>query len=332
VSQAIAQTAAVPAARFDPVKVALLVLALVLALLAAYRVLGSGADYNAYFAYYLTVTEYYSSNVSRFEVGFQYWSWFAANRLYLSFPVFYAITAFVPLYIKFDLLWKYTYAPWFAILTYIVLFYPVHEYTQIRVAVALALIFVGIFTLNERRYVLAALAFALALAFHASAAIVIVIAIGAMFIPLHFTMIGLSVTAVAMLYYSELITALILQLFNFNDTIERIVDNPELYEVNFLSVTNLCLAISTGLCVAGGAHHGKLGRTFLTMSISAFVFMILFQASPVLAQRIKEMLWLAIIFLAFRPVTNRPLLAARVLLVLGGAWSVYRGIGEGLLG
>jgi len=330
--EGIEQASAAPVARFDPVRVGLLVLALALALVAGYRLLGEGADYDSYFQYYLTVTGYYSSNVSRFEVGFQYWSWIAANKLNLAFPVFYTITVFIALSVKFDLIRKYTYAPWFAILTYAVLFYPAHEYTQIRVALALALAYFGIFKLYERKYVQAVVAFVLAVAFHASAAIVILIAVGAMFIPLPLIMVGFFFVGLAMVVYSELIKALILQFFTFNTTIERIVDNPDLYEVNLLSVTNLCLAISTGLCVAGGAHHGKLGRTFLTMGISSFVFMLLFQASPILAQRIKEMLWLGILFLAFRPVTNPTLLAARAFLLLGGAWSVYRGLGEGLLG
>ena len=182
--EGIEQASAAPVARFDPVRVGLLVLALALALVAGYRLLGEGADYDSYFQYYLTVTGYYSSNVSRFEVGFQYWSWIAANKLNLAFPVFYTITVFIALSVKFDLIRKYTYAPWFAILTYAVLFYPAHEYTQIRVALALALAYFGIFKLYERKYVQAVVAFVLAVAFHASAAIVILIAVGAMFIPL----------------------------------------------------------------------------------------------------------------------------------------------------
>lgn len=331
-SQAIAQTAAAPAAHFDPAKVGILVLAFALAVLSGYRLLGEGSDYDSYFLYYLTVTEYLSANVSRFEIGFEYWSWFAANTMYLPFPVFFAITAFVALYVKFDLIRKYAYAPVFAILTYVVLFYPAHEYTQIRVAVALAFSYLGIFKLYERSYVMAALSFAVAVAFHASAVVVIVIAAGAMFIPLHLTMIGFFIAAVAVLLYGDLVNALILRFFTFNNTIERIIDNPDAFQVNLLSVTNLCLAMTTGLCVAGGAYQGRLGRTFLTMSISAFAFLYLFQSSPILAQRIKEMLFLAILFLAYRPISNPAMLAARVFLVLGGAWSLYRGLNGLLLG
>lgn len=331
-NQTIAHDAALLPPRHGLASLAVPALAFLLAVVAGYRWLGEGADYDQYYLYFLTVTEYLSSNVSRFEIGYQYWSWFAANILYLSFPVFYTATAFFSLAVKFSVIKKHMYAPWFAILAYLLLFYPAHEYTQIRVAVALAFAYFGIFKLHDRGFVVAALCFALAVSFHSSALVAIIIAVGAMFIPLRFTMFGFFLTSAAILYYRDLVTGQVLRFFNFNSTIETIVDNPDLYEVNLVSITNLCLAVATGLCVAGGAHHGKLGRTFLTMSVSAFAFMILFQASPILAQRVKEILWLAILFLAFRPVTNAPLLAARILLVLGGAWSVYRGIGEGLFG
>lgn len=331
-NQAIAQSTAVLAVRFRAPRIGALLLALVLAVVAGYRWLGEGADYVDYFLYYLTVTEYVASNVSRFEIGFQYWAWFSANILHLSFQMFYTATVFFALYVKFSLIKKHTYEPWFAILAYLLLFYPVHEYTQVRIAVAMAFVYFGIFKLYERNYVLAAAGLALSVCFHSSALVAVVIAVGAMYLPLYVTMIGFFFSAIAILIYGDLVTALILRFFNFNSTIEGIIDNVYLSRINLVSVTNVCLAVATALCVAGGAHQGKLGRTFLTMSISAFAFMFLFQASPILAQRVKEMLWVAIIFLAFRPATNRPLLAARIVLILGGVWGMYRGFSEGVLG
>ena len=148
---------------------ALIVAWLLLTCAAGFRWLGDSRDYLQYLAYYDQIPPYLSFNYTRFEPGFHVCAWFARTYLNLEYDYFVLIVAGVSLAIKFHLFRKYLRYPLLAVITYAAIFYPVHEYTQIRIGIALAFGYLTIHNLYEKRYLWGAIWFVPAYLFHTSA-------------------------------------------------------------------------------------------------------------------------------------------------------------------
>lgn len=117
-------------------------LALFLALAAGYRWFGAGRDYGDYLQFWNDLGPFETLGESRFEPGFVLTAW-VFRELGADYGLFASSLILLSLSIKFALLYRHCAWPLAAIASYVGLFYFLHEYTQIRVAVALAFAFLA---------------------------------------------------------------------------------------------------------------------------------------------------------------------------------------------
>jgi len=308
---------------------------LFLTLAASYRWIGPGRDYLEYLKFYLTVTPHFLSGFSRFEIGFEFSAWLFSSVLGVPFEIFYLGLAAVSLALKFYLFRRYLKSPLLAAVAYALLFFPIHEYTQIRAAVAIGLAYYAVHALLEKHPWKAAAALLAAFTFHASIILVGVIGAGALLIPRRMYLPALVTGVAALLLFYEAITDFITAYFSdYNPLVSSYVENVRGFgNVNILSGTNILFMVTLlWMALSGWVKDDKYNITFFIMSVSSFVCLIVFRDSPVLALRTGEMLIVASLFLAFRPRTEWRTAVPQMLMLVNGGWFVYRAIVEGTLG
>ena len=115
-------------------------LGLVLSLMAAVRIFGEDMDFFSYETYYDNI-DY--DNSKGYEPVFNYISK-AIKAKGFEFSSFLFIFSLISLVLKFFVLNKFKF-PIYSILIYFFVFYPLHEMTQIRVAVGLSLVFLSFY-------------------------------------------------------------------------------------------------------------------------------------------------------------------------------------------
>ena len=130
--------------RIQPGAVVLLVLACTFAVAAGYGWFGESLDYSNYLGTYSEITPHGSPPGSRFEPGYVFFSWLCKTQFGMDFSQYYTLLAATALLLKFRLIWKHTSAPLVAAIVYLMLLFPVHEYTQIRAAVAFGFTYTAI--------------------------------------------------------------------------------------------------------------------------------------------------------------------------------------------
>ena len=135
---------------------------------AAYRWFGIGRDYLIYFYVYNNISGLGQLGAFHQEIGFLLTLWFCKTYLFLSINQVYLLLIVIALFLKFRLIMKYTSAPILASIVYIAFLYPTHEYTQLRVALALGVAYTALDCYFEKKYLLSVGLFIIAALFHAS--------------------------------------------------------------------------------------------------------------------------------------------------------------------
>jgi len=301
---------------------------------AAFHWFGTSVDHLNYISFYdglryeLTVVD------SRFEPGFVLLSWFFKYVLNASYDILVLSIVATSLAIKFYLFFRYLKSPLFAVAAYLMLFYPLHEYTQIRAALSGSLVYFAAHTFLERRYYPSVALLAGAVAFHASA---IIVAIGvAVFIFVRrpigivFSFIGILALAV---WFEEIVTIVTGVLPYINPLATRYLDNTSAGILpNLWSVQNVFLmAAMCSIAFITARSRTTYGSMFMFLSLAGLLMLLVFASSPVLAQRGKELLTISTIFLVFYGQADTRY-TPFALMLLGGAWSVYRALTLGILG
>ena len=308
---------------------------LVLTLAAGFRVLGAGYDYLTYVTYYLYIPELLSFEDTRFEPGFHLAAWFFRHKVGLSFDQFSMLIVGISLGIKFYLFRKYLAHPLLAVVAYVLIFYGIHEYTQIRAALALALGYWAIHLVMERRWLWAALLFGLSLTFHTSAVLLLPAYIASQFIRGTLAAVLIGVGAAVLFALSEYLYNFAMVYFTtINPLLGSYLDNATT-DINSLSLTSINnLIFMASLAAAVVFRWFDLGRyhsTFLTISILSLVLLALFATSPIVGQRAKEVLFVASIFVMFRaPLSTRTIVPV-ALYFATGALLFYLQLRAGLL-
>lgn len=281
----------------------LLVAWLLLSLAASTRAMGYSRDYFEYLSYYQTIPTSLSLLDTRFEPGFHLVSWIFRNYLDVELPTLILFLVVFSLAVKILLFRKYLQYPLLGLLIYTLTFYPIHEYTQYRVAVSLAFGYWAIHLVMERKLRWAALLFLLAFLFHYSSILILLIAIGSPFLRGRraVTMIVIGIVLAAALIGP--IRGLIGGFFNtLNPLSLSYLENTAMIEgVSLFSVNNLLLiGALTWYAMLGYYNRGQYHALFMTMSIACLVPIALLPDAPVIAQRSKEVLFVAIVFLSCR--------------------------------
>lgn len=263
---------------------------------------GYSRDFFEYLVYYQSIPVSLSFLDTRFEPGFHLVSWFFRNYVNADLSTLAMILAGVSLSIKFMLFRRHLAHPVFAALLYAILFFPIHEYTQYRVGISLAFGFWAVHLLYERRLAWAVILFGIAFSFHYSSSLLVMGAGLGLYIrgPLvvagTLTVVGV-VTLVSRFSYA------------FEDLLNRLnplsaayLQNNALIEsVSIFSINNLLIVAAIVCYLLAGYHRqGRYHVLMLTMLIVCLVPIMLLPDAPVIAQRSKEVLFPAIIFLSCR--------------------------------
>jgi hypothetical protein len=140
-----------------------------LSLAAGFRFLGQDKDYLSYVDFYdkLNASLITSLSETRFEPGFVFLGWASKFLLHFDFSLFLLLSASIALSIKIYLLSlrKFT---WILLVFYVLILYPLHDMTQIRAAIAMAMTYLAFDFLIKRKWHHAIPLFALGVLFHYS--------------------------------------------------------------------------------------------------------------------------------------------------------------------
>lgn len=306
-------------------------LAIFLGIAAGYQNFGEGRDYFAYRTIYQDIRLTDTLDVVRFEPGFVLSVWVSTFILGLQFSVFFSLLATGSLLVKFGLFSRHQ-RPILTVLFYLCCWYPVHEYTQIRAAVALAFSLLAAEFFFRRKYIVFSLLMALGFAFHYSAIILAVALPGAYMLsgfrlPL---VIGAVVSlAVAMAAMNVAVFSLAGQ---FNGLIDTYVANLDGYQVNLLSGANILTACLLAAIIYSGSLKTHQDTTFFILVLIALATAIAFQAVPVISHRSKEILLVFLVPLAFKGALTKRVLPQYVLASALAGWSLYSAISQGIFG
>jgi hypothetical protein len=139
-----------------------------LSLIVASRIFGVGPDYNSYKNIFSSKTHVVEPFFSVFRIINLFL--FNGNVYYV-----YLFTCFLALLLKFNFFFSYAHNIFLSLLFYICTFFFLHEYTQIRVAVAIGIFFVSIKDIIEHKPKHFLLKTIIACMFHYSSIIMIII-------------------------------------------------------------------------------------------------------------------------------------------------------------
>lgn len=314
--------------------IVLIILWLALSIIAGYRLLGIGRDYLEYLSFYHSMTSFFSYGYSRFEIGFEITAWVFGSILRLPYEVFATFLVSLSLAIKFYLFKKYLGSPWLAILAYIMIFYPTHEYTQIRAAVAISLGYLAVhFLMTKKRFVFIILS-ALAVTFHSGVLILPILALSISIISKNAYKYIIVIIPIFMFAFYSIILRQILPLFvDINPLISNYIENKYgALEANLFSGSNILFAISLIIVIALGNWKDELYyRIFIFFVVVAFSWLALFQDSPVIALRTAYILFVGVIFYSYRERLSYRSVYLQLVVILAGCWSFYRAIEEGII-
>lgn len=265
--------------------------------------LGTPRDYYEYISWYENLNSYFDYTQSRFEPGFYFLAWIFRYIFETNFNFFIGCIAAISLGIKFWLFKKYLHYPALAMIIYVAIFYPIHEYTQYRAALSLSFGYLGVHFLLERRWNLAIILFAVSVTFHGSSLLLSLVGFGGYFLRGNKAALAVLVaTLIAGLFFENL-REIIEQVFSIiNPLTTSYLDNlANLEEVTVLSINNLFLIGMCFFCIVLGYYHrSRYHMLFLTITLTSITPIVLLADAPIIAQRAKEVLFVAMVFLVCR--------------------------------
>lgn len=263
---------------------------------------GYSRDFFEYLVYYQSIPASLSFLDTRFEPGFHFVAWFFRNYVNADLSTLAMILAGISLSIKFMLFRRHLAHPVFAALLYAILFFPIHEYTQYRVGISLAFGFWAVHLLYERRFVWAAILFGIAFSFHYSSGLLVIGAGLGLYIRSRIVVVGALAAVSAVTLFNQFSFAFEDLLNRLNPLSAAYIQNKALIEsVSILSINNLLIVAAIVCYLLAGYHRqGRYHLLMLTMLIACLVPIVLLPDAPVIAQRSKEVLFPAIIFLSCR--------------------------------
>lgn len=302
-----------------------------LGIAAGFRNFGLGRDYIGYLETYNDIRASDALDVVRFEPGFVFSIWVAKFALGVKFQTFLSVLAGAALLVKFKVFSQHR-RPILTNLFYLCCWYPLHEYTQIRAAVSLAFCLLASKFFFRRQFVAFALMMALAVSFHASALLVAAALPGSYFLSRFHLPVVIATLMAITVGLGAINTSVFSLASNFNPLVDNYVATRDDSQVNILSGINVLTVGLLGSILLSGSLKSRRDTTFFILAIVALASVVVFLATPVFSHRIKEMLMVFLVPLAFNTsLTKRalPQYAAATGLAI---WSLYSAVSQGIIG
>lgn len=298
--------------------ISLLVLAAVFGTISGYRLLGDGRDHLSYVDFYEGIQIFGQNDFSRFEPGLIWIASFFKLVLNAEIELLLVFLSAFSLLIKFAIFSEHR-RPLLTILFYLCCWYPLHEYTQIRAAVAFAFIFLATEAFFKREFITFALFVAIGSLFHVSA-----ILLGAAII-VAWTLASFRMSAIIVITFglSTIVGILMQPILVFAERLNPLAilyaANLEGHSVNLFSAVNITtVALMTAILLARSLTDRRM-RTFFILALFGFGAMVVFQLMPVFSHRFREMFLLFLVPLAFNArCTPLGLMQMSIAVILGG--------------
>lgn len=307
---------------------------LVIAYLTSIKAFGIDRDYYNYLLFYETVQGRISYTDLRFESGFVYLSWLFRNLIGFDFPTYIlCITAF-SLSVKFWFLYRYTKFPILAIASYMMMFYPIHEYTQLRISMALSLSILGVHFLVQKQLFKSAFLFIVAPLFHITA---ITVSLCALIYFIRNRYLGVALAGIFGLlafYAGDIILSnIVIFSSELNSLSDYYINNSEFIEqANIFSVSNLTIYFVIIFCLLRQwAIKSDLDYILFIFVLASVVSLILLIDIPVYSQRLKELLSVFMIPIVFRNYISRTDILAIVIMIGASLWALVRYTQQGII-
>ncbi len=277
-------------------------LVLILALAAGNRWFGFGRDYLFYIEFYDRLGIAPMLTQERFEPGFTAGAWLFKYGLGLPYAAYATALVGGALAVKFGLFFRYCDQPLLACLVYCAAFYPLHEYTQIRVAVALAFGLAGALAAVQGRSILGGLLILAGATFQSSEIVVgIGVAIALLLrvrLPVALLLCCVLVVAVQVLIPADPVAFLA----QINPLAQDYINQLDADVPNFFSVANVAVIAATLLAlVAAIRSQDAVLKMATIMTIMSVASLAMLRDIPAFAFRFRELFSVFVILVAFRP-------------------------------
>lgn len=312
------------------------VLSVTFAIISGYRLLGFGFDYWDYVSFYDEIGNPINWNYVRFEPGYVYVAWFTKWILGLSYQVFSTFLISLSLFIKFCLFRAYLKFWPLAILSYVLILYPIHEYTQIRIAVSLSIILLALHYSFRKNIILVILLSYLAFIFHYTSIIMIPFLIVALFHENNaiqkFVFISIPLLSALLYFYSDTLIDITAQYsVSANSYLKSTTYAMNSDTVNTFSVATVIPLLVLISSIFLGFHKNNYNIVFIYMTAVSLFVAISFLNFPVFSHRLREIFTVGLLFIAFnRNRTPQDWIPALFVATYGVA-SVYLGIRDKLV-
>lgn len=317
----------------QPGAVVLFALAVVAGVAAGYSWFGESSDYANYAGVYDALMPHDTFANYRFERGYIYLSWFCKFYIGMDFAQYYAFLASSALLLKFRLLWKHTSAPIIAAAVYLMVLFPLHEYTQIRAAMALAFAFTAMDAYLEGKWFTAFVLLVVGALFHVTA----IVLGGAAFLVL--LVAKRPPVVVAALFFATASVGLLV-ISKVTDTLQKAnplaakyIDQAFLNQPpNVFSGENILLfALIVSSAIFLRPWQSRKDGFFYYLSFWTLITYVAFLKIPLFAHRISEAFIFSCLLFPFRFDDLHRSRIPSVILVLTGGWMVYEAVIQGLL-
>lgn len=282
----------------------------VLSLAAGQQWFGDSPDLPNYLYYYNTIGPFFDLANSRFEYGFQFlaWSW---SNLGLGYTSLFVLLSGFSLGCKFYLFERYLSSPVMAAVSYILAFYLLHEYTQIRAAVGIAFALLGVHALLGRRWIAFAFFTILGILFHYSMVVMPLVALGSRQIKGRAVVVLGALVLIAGSTVLPAVQQLIVDLFSALNplTTAYVYNDLNTDSANILSFASIMTVGILGWTIAmPTTFREEYLRVFFGMALTSYLSLVLLRDSLELALRLRDALATGLVFLIFRePVSIRQL-------------------------
>lgn len=303
------------------------IVALILGAIAGYRPFGLGLDFPNYDFFYYGIRDDAFYQASRFEPGFKSLAYFAKHALNWDVMPFMAMLMMVTLIVKFQVLGRLEH-PWTAIFFYVLVWFPLHENTQVRVAVAVTFLFMATKPLFDGRWIRYLLVSSLSILFHYTAIFAIAMIAGAYYLSRFPRIVWITapIVAGALMYIMLSVLFPYFALFR-----AALLDGTgESTPPNLLSVANLFSYLFLVATFFSGSLKSREAKTYFILVALSFATLVGFQSIPVLANRLREILFVFMTFIAFEYKLTLRTFPQAILAASLALWSLYRGIQYGL--
>lgn len=307
-----------------------LTLALLLGVAAGYRAFGPGRDFLDYQAVYDTLTIDSYIGYFRFEPGFLFAAAFSKIALGLTYSQFVTVCVAAVLYLKFNLLKRYP-NPALTTAFYLACWYPLHEYTQLRAAIASTFLLLAADAILQSRWLRFATFVCIAFSFHFASLFLALVILIALVLSRYEWWIGIPVTILTLSSVPIFAYFMLPYLLTLNPLIDSyLLRGFEFATPNLLAVGNALTTLFIILFCALGVADTRERRFFLLIAAASIIIFVYLLESPVIAHRLKEATLVLSTPLAFNfALTHRnvPLLVTSVLIA---SWGIYTSVAGGL--